>query len=164
MRVPLLLLPALLPLAFGACFLDTGACTYEHRTLVLDGTATGSIQGAPAPAIAVSLMLNETRNANPDFRVLNLTLTGQLSGSLAAAELQDASTSPTTVLATWPGSPFNPNIDLLTASPSHEMLATLARGGKLRLALLFGPSGGNGIMDGALGVTTDGNWQHPRCD
>lgn len=164
MRVPSMCLPALLPLALCACFLDSGACTYEHRTLVLDGTAAGSVQGAPAPPVTVSIMLNETRNANPDFRVLNIALTGQLSGSLSAAELRDASSSPAAVLATWPGAPLNPNIDLLTASPSHEMLATLARGGKLRVALVFGPSGSDGVMDGALGVTTDGDWMHPRCD
>jgi hypothetical protein len=68
------------------------------------------------------------------------------------------------VLATWAALPWNPNIDLLAASPSHEMLATLAQAGKLHLALLFGPSGGNGTMVAALGVTTDGNWMHPRCD
>ena len=164
MRVPSLLLTALLPLALGACFLDTGACSYEHRTLVLDGTAAGTVGGVPAAPVAASLMLNETRNANPDFRVLNLTYTGQLAGSFSAAELRDASTSPATVLATWPAVPWNPNIDLLVASPSHEMLATLARGGKLRLALLFGPGGSNGTMDAALGVTTDGDWMHPRCD
>lgn len=164
MRVPSLHLVALLPLALGACFLDSGACTYEHRTLVMDGTAAGSIEGTPATPVAVSLMLNETRNANPDFRVLNLTFTGQLNGSFSAAELRDATTSPATVLATWAALPWNPNIDLLAASPSHEMLATLAQAGKLHLALLFGPSGGNGTMVAALGVTTDGNWMHPRCD
>jgi hypothetical protein len=164
MRVPFLLLPILVPLTLGACFLDSGACTYEHRTLVLDGTASGSIGGMPAAPIATSLMLNETRNANPDFRVLNLTFTGQLDGSFSGAELRDASTSPATVLASWTGVPWNPNIDLLTASPSHEMLATLARAGSLRLALSFGPSGSNGTLDATLAVTTDGDWTHPRCD
>jgi hypothetical protein len=164
MRIPLLLLPALLPLALGACFLDSGACTYEHRTLVLDGTASGTIGGAPATPIAASLMLNETRNANPDFRVLNLTFTGQLDGSFSAAELRDASPSPATVLASWAAVPWNPDIDLLTASPSHEVLVALARAGSLRLALSFGPSGSNGTLDAALGVTTDGDWMHPRCD
>lgn len=164
MRAPSLLLTALVPLALGACFLDSGACSYEHRTLVLDGTAAGTIAGMAATPIATSLMLNETRNANPDFRVLNLTFTGQLDGSFSAAELRDASTSPATVLATWPGVPWNPNIDLLVASPSHEMLATLARGGKLHLVLVFGPSGSNGTMDAQLRVTEDGNWLHPRCD
>lgn len=164
MRVPPLLLTALLPLALGACFLDIGACSYEHRTLVLDGTATGAIAGTPATPLAVSLMLNETRNANPDFRVLNLTFTGQLDGSFSAAELRDASTSPATVLAAWPGVPWNPNIDLQTASPSHEMLATLARAGKLHIALAFGSTGSNGAMDAQLRVTEDGDWLHPRCD
>jgi len=164
MRVSSLLLIALIPVTLGACFLDSGACTYEHRTLVLGGTASGSIGGTPATPVAVSVMLNETRNANPDFRVLNLTFTGQLDGSFSAAELRDGSTSPPTVLAAWTGVPWNPNIDLLTASPSHEMLATLARAGTLRLALLFGPAGSGGTLDATLAVTTDGDWMHPRCD
>lgn len=164
MRVPTLLLTALLPVALGACFLDVGACTYEHRTLVLDGTADGAIAGVPATPVATTLMLNETRNANPDFRVLNLTFTGQLDGSLTAAELRDASTTPATVLATWSGMPWNPNIDLQSASPSHEMLATLADAGKLRLTLVFGASGSNGTMEALLHVTEDGDWVHPRCD
>lgn len=164
MRVPSLLLTALLPLALGACFLDVGACSYEHRTLVLDGTAAGTIAGAPASPVAVSLMLNETRNANPDFHTLNLTYTGQLDGSFSAAELRDASASPATVLATWAAVPWNPNIEVLDGSPSHEMLATLARAGNLRLALLFGPAGSNGTMQAELRVTEDGDWLHPRCD
>jgi hypothetical protein len=164
MRVPVPLLAALIPLAIGGCFLDSGGCSYEHRTLVLDGAVTPTIAGTAAAPVAVTLMLNETRNANPDFRVLNLTYTGQLDGSFSAAELRDASTSPAPVLATWAGAPWNPNIDLVSASPSHELLAALAQAGRLQLALLFGPSGSNGILTAALGVTTDGNWEHPRCD
>lgn len=164
MRVPSPLLTTLLPLALGACFLDSGACSYEHRTLVLDGTAAGTVAGTPAQPVAVSLMLNETRNSGADFHTLNLTFTGQLGGSFDAAELRDASTSPATVLETWAAVPWNPNIELLAASPSHEVLATLARAGKLRLALLFGPSGSTGTMDALLRVTEDGDWLHPRCD
>jgi hypothetical protein len=60
--------------------------------------------------------------------------------------------------------PWNPNIEVLDGSPSHEMLATLARAGNLRLALLFGPAGSNGAMQAQLQVTEDGDWLHPRCD
>jgi hypothetical protein len=155
------LIPLVLSVTLGSCFLDIGACTYEHRTLELQGTLTGPI--------GVAVSLNETRGSNPDFRTLNIMLTsGQFTGTIASAELRDASSTPARVLAVWPqGSStaqlWNANVDLPTASPSHEVLATLARAGQLQLAVLLGPPGA-GELTGMLSVKTDGNWNHPRCD
>jgi hypothetical protein len=155
------LVPLLLSVTLGGCFLDIGACSYEHRTLELQGTLTGPI--------GVAVSLNETRGANPDFRTLNVMLTsGQFTGTIASVELRDLSSAPARVLAVWTqGSSmaqlWDANVDLPTASPSHETLAALARAGHLQLAVLLGAPG-SGELVGALSVKTDGNWNHPRCD
>ena len=148
------------PLA--GCFLDVGACSYEHRTLVLRGSVDGPL--------GVEVSLNETRGADPDFRVLNLQLTsGQFTGAIVSAQLRDASTSPAQVLAEWPAGSttdgvWGANLDLPDGSPSHEMLATLARAGRLQVAIVTGPAGAPRERTGALAVATDGDWNHPRCD
>lgn len=148
------------PLA--GCFLDIGACNYEHRTLVLRGSVDGPL--------GVEVSLNETRGADPDFRVLNLQLTsGQFTGAISSAQLRDVSTSPAQLLAEWTAGSagdgvWGANLDLPSGSPSHEMLATLARAGKLEVAIMTGPAGAPSERRGALAVATDGDWNHPRCD
>ena len=152
---------ALLP-SLGACFLDPGACSYKHRTLVLRGSVPG--------LTGVEVSLNETRGANPDFRVLNLQATsGSLDGVVVSAELRDISTPTLQTLAEWTtgnssGALWSANLDLPGATPSHEMLAALARAGKLQLAIRFGPAGLPGERSGPLAVSVDGDWNHPRCD
>lgn len=163
------LLAAIAALALGGCFLGIGDCSYEHRTLELAGTLVSAAPGGPASAVDAMVSLNETRNSNPDFRVLNIQLTGALAGSVTAAELRDVTSTPATVLAKWTqGSAqaqlWDSNIDLTTPSPAHEELASLARAGRLRLMVSVGPSGSEGTLDGRLGVTNDGSWNHPRCD
>jgi hypothetical protein len=146
----------------SGCFLDTGACNYEHRTLVLRGTISGPV--------GVEVSLNETRGANPDFRTLNLYLTsGQLTGSVVSAQLRDASTEPAQVLAEWTtgsagGQLWGANLDLPTASPSHEMLGSLARAGALQVVVQTASAGVRTDLAGTVSVVTDGGWNHPRCD
>ena len=149
--------------ALGGCFLDPGACRYEHRTLVLDGPLAAEA-APPAGSVQATVSLNETRNSGADFRVLNLVLQGALAGDIAGAELQDAGTEPGTVLAAWPGQPWNPNLDLATAAPSHELLADLAGAGRLRLVVRLLVPGSTETVQGLLHVTEDGDWMHPRCD
>jgi len=152
----------LVTVPLAGCFLDTGACTYEHRTLVLRGTISGPV--------GVEVSLNETRGANPDFRVLNLYLTsGQVTGTVVSAQLRDASTEPAQLLAEWTtgsagGQIWGANLDLPTASPSHEMLASLARSGVLQVAVQTTEADVRAELKGTLGVVTDGDWSHPRCD
>jgi hypothetical protein len=152
---------ALLPI-LGGCFLDTGACDYEHRTLVLRGTIAGPL--------GVEVSLNETRGADPDFRVLNVQLTsGQFVGPGSSARLRDAGASPPVILAEWTtlssnGEIWGANLDLGAGSPSHEMLATLARAGRLDLDVVTGLAGMPTERTGLLSAVTDGDWNHPRCD
>lgn len=161
-RSAALLVAAVLVSSLGGCFLDPGACRYEHRTLVLEGTVEGPI--------GVEISLNETRGSNPDFRVLNLQLTsGQFAGVIASARLLDTSASPASVVAEWTtvssgGGVWGGNLDLPAGSPSHEMLATLARAGRLDVVIVTGPVGMPSERIGQLGVATDGDWNHPRCD
>lgn len=146
----------------GGCFLDPGACSYEHRTLALQGSVDGPL--------GVAVSLNETRGSNPDFRVLNLRVTsGQFGGVITSAQLRDTGTSPASVLAAWStvsssGGVWGGNLDLPAASPSHEMLATLARAGRLEVAIVTESAGMPSERAGQLSVETDGNWNHPRCD
>ena len=148
--------------SLGGCFLDTGACRYEHRTLVLEGSVDGPL--------GVEVSLNETRGSDPDFRVLNLQVTsGQFAGAILSAELRDVSTSPAQVVAEWStlisnSAVWGANLELPAGSPSHEMLATLARAGRLQVAILLGPADAPSERTGALAVATDGDWHHPRCD
>ena len=148
------------PLA--GCFLDVGACSYEHRTLVVEGSVDGPL--------GVQVSLNETRGSDPDFRVLNLQLTfGQFAGAISSARLRDAGSSPPQVLAEWTtgssnGVVWGANLDLPAGSPSHEMLATLARAGRLEVVIVTGSAGLPGERAGWLSVATDGDWNHPRCD
>lgn len=155
-------------LAIAACFLDPGACTYEHRSLVLDGTLTAESTGTPG-TIAAAVALNETRNSGADFRVLNLVIDGSIANDVAVAELLDATTDPASALAVWPDFRSNTDIELTTASPSRELLVELARAGTLRLAILMqggGTPGGDapGRAAGALYLRENGDWMHPRCD
>ena len=148
--------------SLGGCFLDPGACRYEHRTLVLEGSVDGPL--------GVEVSLNETRGSDPDFRVLNLQLTfGQFAGAISSARLRDAGSSPPQVLAEWTtgssnGVVWGANLDLPAGSPSHEMLATLARAGRLEVVIVTGSAGMPGERAGWLSVATDGDWNHPRCD
>jgi hypothetical protein len=151
-----------LVVSLGGCFLDPGACSYEHRTLVLRGSVVGWS--------GIEVSLNETRGSNPDFRVLNLQATsGDAAGTVSSAQLRDISTTPAQVLAEWTtGSAssalWSANLDLPGASPSHEMLATLARAGRLQVAILVGRAEPTDEHTGLLAVATDGDWNHPRCD
>ncbi len=146
----------------GACFLDTGACDYQHRTLVLRGSVTG--------LAGVEVSLNETRGNNPDFRVLNLQVTsGPVSGVVLSAALQVVGTDAPQLLAAWPtgsasGELWSANVDLADATPSHEMLASLARAGRLQVTIRTGPPSAPTERRGFLAVSTDGDWRHPRCD
>ncbi len=158
---------AVFTLGSGGCFLDPGACQDEHRTLELAGTIVTSGSGTQTIGAAVSL--NES-TGNPGFRVLNLVLTTALNGEIASASLLDVAAGGTQVLATWPSgniqltSRWDANLELASSPPTHETLAQLAGAGRLQLRVEFEAASGLTSAAGPLRVTTDGSWEHLRCD
>ena len=151
-----------LPLLGGflGCMFSPGECNYEHRSIEFAGTLAAPAETLGA-SIGASLMLNETRGSNPDFRTLHVEFSGTLAGEMAFAELRDVGSG--VLLATLPaGTGWSTNVDI-GPSPTQETLAALAGQGRLLLRLVRTPET-LPIVKGLLTVTARTDWSHPRCD
>lgn len=157
-RLDLAILFAFAPLG---CFLSPGECNYEHRSIEFAGTLTPAPAGPGGTPVGATLMLNETRGADPDFRTLHLEFTGTLSGTMEAVEVRDIQTD--MVLATFAGGTgWSANVDL-GPTPTQEELAELAGTNRLQLRLISTPAT-LPVLEALLAVTARTNWSHPRCD
>lgn len=156
-----------LPLFLTACLFDLGRCTYEHRTLVLTGALRDRSLSPEPGSHTVEVSLNETRDANPDFRVITAYVTTRLFVDVEKVELARVIQGDTTVLVTWTtGSTARPQIwgsnqDLLTSQPSHEQLVWSAEGDAL--ILMVSVFGEPRRLAGRLEIREDGSWEHPYC-
>jgi len=150
---------ALLVIATTGCFLSPGGCDFEHRSIEFAGTLTPV--ATEAEAVGATLMLNETRGDDPDFRTFHVEFTGTLAGTMESAVLRDVATG--AVLAIFAGGAgWSSNVDV-GPSPTQEQLGWLADEGRLQLRRVSAPAT-IPAFEGLLAVTSRTDWSHPRCD
>lgn len=159
------LLPLLVLLAFPGCLLDPGSCTYEIRTMELEGSISGTVTGQPYSGTA-RFFLSATKGSFND-RTIGITVNTFLAGAISKVEIR--STSPDAPIATFtPGYSSTPGewyatMNLTSESPSFASLKILAGSGRIRVIVTVGPAGSGGVMTGALDSSSDSGWDRPNC-
>jgi hypothetical protein len=163
----MLLLTLVLPLAASGCRLFDGRCNYEHRSLILVGNLAVSGQQPGASPIEAELQLNETRDANPDFRILAVYLQGASVRGIVSVDLVDSADNGAVLVAHFaPGNVMTPNVwhaDLGNGGepvPNHGIIWSAAI---RRDLFLIAYHGAGGSAQGRLRITEDAGWVRPYC-
>ncbi|MEO8295268.1 MAG: hypothetical protein ABI613_07105 [Gemmatimonadota bacterium] len=158
----------LLPLALlGGCLYGIGRCTYETRSITLQGTLTGTTNGQPDSG-TVTIGLAEAKGS-ASYRTLSVQISTFLAGAIASVEVRDhtrPASPPLIVITGFPGSPgqWSANLSLTSSTPSYIQLQIPGEGRRLELVVRIGSGGSTGTLSGIVYVTSDEGWTRPYCD